>query len=104
MFFVYAIKSLITNRVYIGHSNNWHRRLKEHNSGVVKSTKKDRPWELIAVQEFNSRNKARWKERQMKKSKGSKDKWIIEFAYPPACKPYGLEAGSDSQISYQAIE
>ena len=88
MYFVYAIKSSLTNRIYIGQSNDFKRRLNDHNKGIVRSTKQDRPWELIALQKVNNRNRARWKERQMKKSKDVRDKWMIQYAY-----------GSESEVS-----
>ena len=88
MNFVYAIRSSLTNRIYIGQSNNFKRRLSKHNKGIVRSTKKDIPWELIAVQTVKNRNEARWKERQMKNSKGVRGKWMIQYAY-----------GSESEIS-----
>ena len=68
----------MTNRIYIGHTQNATERLKYHNSGYVKSTVREKPWELIALQEFNSRNEARWVERQLKKSQGTRKKWLKE--------------------------
>ncbi|OGG86874.1 endonuclease [Candidatus Kuenenbacteria bacterium RIFCSPHIGHO2_02_FULL_39_13] len=47
MYYVYILKSLIKNRHYIGYSADLKRRLIEHNSGKVKSTKAMKPWELI---------------------------------------------------------
>ncbi len=76
MFVIYAIKSLTTNRIYIGYTQDLDTRLKYHNSGYVKSTVEDKPWEIIALERFNSRNEARWKERLLKKSKGKRIKWI----------------------------
>jgi putative endonuclease len=76
MYIVYAIKSKISNRVYIGFTGNIEKRLEYHNSGYVKSTKKDRPWELIARERYDKRNDARWKERQLKKSKGGRLRWM----------------------------
>ena len=84
MYAVYAIKSLLSNRIYLGQTNNIERRVREHNAKVVKSTKADCPWEIIAVQQFDKRNDARWKERQLKKSKGIRDKWLLNNACPPA--------------------
>jgi putative endonuclease len=88
MYFVYAIKSSLTNRIYIGQSNDFKRKLNDHNKGIVRSTKQDRPWELIALQEVNNRDRERWKEKQMKKSKAIRDKWMIQYAY-----------GSESEVS-----
>jgi putative endonuclease len=79
MFFVYAIRSLPSKRTYIGHTEDLVERLKYHNSGYVKSTASDIPWQLVARQEFYSRNEARWLEQKLKKSKGTRKKWIEEY-------------------------
>ena len=76
MFNVYAIESLSTKRIYIGHTKDIPKRLKYHNSGNVKSTAKDRPWRLIALKRVQSKNEARWLERSLKKSRGKRFKWI----------------------------
>lgn len=76
MFFVYAIKSLTEERIYIGHTQNIEIRLNYHNSGYVKSTVLHRPWELIAFQEIKNKNEARWIERELKRSREKRIKWI----------------------------
>jgi putative endonuclease len=76
MYLVYAIRSLSKERIYIGHTNNFEKRLQYHNSGYVKSTSNARPWILLASEEFETRNKARWFERELKRSKGKRKKWI----------------------------
>jgi putative endonuclease len=73
---VYAIKSKISGRISVGHTRDIEMRLGYHNSGYVKATKLDRPWELIAIEDFEDRKAARWRERQLKHSKGRKVKWI----------------------------
>lgn len=76
MYFVYAIKSLSKKRVYIGHTQNFDERLRYHNAGYVKSTSGDRPWVLIALEEFKTKSKARWIERGLKKSSNKRMQWI----------------------------
>jgi putative endonuclease len=78
MFDVYAIESLATKRIYIGHTKDIDERLKYHNSGYVKSTTKDRPWRIVALEKVESKNEARWLERSLKKSRGKRLKWIDE--------------------------
>ena len=39
MFFVYALRSLTRNYIYVGLSNNYERRIKEHNEGYEGTTK-----------------------------------------------------------------
>ena len=76
MSFVYAIKSLMEERIYVGNTQNIEIRLKYHNLGYVKSTAKYRPWILIALKEVKNKNEARWIERELKKSRGKRIKWI----------------------------
>ena len=76
MYMVYAIKSLSSDRIYVGQTNDVLRRLKEHNNGLVRSTKMGRPWELIAIQEVNDRNEARWTEKRLKNSHENRFRWI----------------------------
>ena len=73
---VYAIESESVSRVYIGYSNDIEVRLKYHNSGYVKSTAKDRPWRLIALEKIESKKEARWLEHSLKKSRGKRFKWL----------------------------
>jgi putative endonuclease len=73
---VYAIESESVSRVYIGYTNDIEARLKYHNSGYVKSTTKDRPWRLIALEKVESKNEAKWLERTLKKSRGKRLKWV----------------------------
>lgn len=79
MFNVYAIESVAIKRIYIRHTNDIDARLKYHNSGYVKSTAKDRPWRLIALEKVESKDEARWLERSLKKSRGKRVKWIEKY-------------------------
>jgi putative endonuclease len=78
MFWVYGIKSESSGRIYIGQTSNLERRMKQHNSAKVLSTKNDCPWSLVALKEFDTRREARWLEFQLKKSRGRRLKWIRE--------------------------
>jgi len=76
MFYVYAIRSDLAGRIYIGQAENVAARIESHNDGQVRSTKKDRPWNLIAVEEFETRAAARWREHELKKSHGIRMRWM----------------------------
>ncbi|MCX5859923.1 MAG: four helix bundle protein [Proteobacteria bacterium] len=76
MFFIYAIESLPTKQIYIGQTNNIEKRLGYHNSGYIKSTKKRKPWTLLAMEIVEDRKKASWIEKELKESKGKRLKWI----------------------------
>jgi len=68
MYYVYLLKSEKDNRYYIGYSEDAQKRLEEHNSGRVKATKHRRPFILVGYESYDDRNKARWREREVKKS------------------------------------
>ena len=54
------------------------RRLKEHNSGKMKSTKGYIPWEMLQVETYETRQKARNREKYLKSGIGKqniKSKW-----------------------------
>jgi putative endonuclease len=74
--FVYVLYSDRTGRRYIGHTKNLDRRIKEHNTGRVKSTKAGLPWRLIAYKEYSFRSEARWVERSLKNPKKNLDKFL----------------------------
>ena len=76
MFYVYAIKSEVQKRTYIGYTSNIGNRLKYHNSGYVKSTSNGVPWRIVALEKIQDKDEARWIERSLKKSLGKRLKWI----------------------------
>lgn len=70
MYYIYILKSSIKFKHYIGSTDNLERRLSEHNSGKVKSTKAYKPCEMIYTESFNTRNEAFKREKQIKSYKG----------------------------------
>jgi putative endonuclease len=79
MFKVYAIENSEKGRIYIGYTSDVIARLNYHNAGYVKSTSKDKPWRLIAVENFESESEARWSERTLKRSRGQRLRWIQKY-------------------------
>ncbi len=78
MIYVYILKSEISDRFYVGMSENVDKRLREHNSGKVKSTKAFKPWKAFFFESFNTRAEAREQEKFYKSGVGRKiirDKW-----------------------------
>ncbi|NTU95988.1 MAG: GIY-YIG nuclease family protein [Bacteroidales bacterium] len=69
MYFVYILKSLKVLRYYIGSSENVARRLSDHNSGKVKSTKAYRPWKIVHTETYDSKTDALKREKQIKSYK-----------------------------------
>lgn len=58
---VYAIKSLRDGRIYVGMTSDVDRRLSEHNSREVFSTKGFTPWTLIYVEDCGDNRNVRKK-------------------------------------------
>jgi putative endonuclease len=69
-YFVYVLKSKITNSSYVGHTSNPEKRLVEHNNGKSSSTRGKRPWRLVYKEEFPTRSKAASRERYFKSVEG----------------------------------
>ena len=65
-YFVYVLKSKKDNKRYIGFTDNLERRISEHNSGLVKSTKNRRPLELIYFEKFDTKSEAMNREKYFK--------------------------------------
>ncbi len=70
MFFVYAIKSHVDERIYVGITTDVSKRLSEHNSGKTKSTKGYKPWRMIYAESLPSRFEARRREKYLKSGVG----------------------------------
>lgn len=66
MIYVYVLKSLKDEELYIGSSNNLKRRLNEHHKGKAFSTQFRRPFELIYYEAYKDEKDARERERALK--------------------------------------
>ncbi|HNV51870.1 MAG TPA: GIY-YIG nuclease family protein [Tenuifilaceae bacterium] len=67
---VYAIRSKVDDRIYVGFTHDVQKRLLEHNRGETKSTKGYRPWVLVYTEEVDSREEARNLEKYYKSGSG----------------------------------
>ena len=67
MFYVYILKSLKDDKLYIGSTNDLKRRLSEHNNGLNRSTKSRRPFEIRYYEACFSNKDARKREYNLKK-------------------------------------
>ena len=67
MCYVYLLKSGQDDQQYIGSTNDLRRRLFEHSSGLVRSTKSRRPFTLRYYEAYFSEKDARVREYQLKK-------------------------------------
>jgi putative endonuclease len=66
MHYVYVLKGIKDNRIYIGFSSDLKSRLKRHNSGKVKSTQFYKPWQLVYYEAFKAKKDATKREKQLK--------------------------------------
>ncbi|MFH0968990.1 MAG: GIY-YIG nuclease family protein [Patescibacteria group bacterium] len=67
MYYVYLLKSEKDNKFYIGYSSNLKLRIKEHEDGLVESTKHRRPLKLVYYEAYPNKLLAEDRERQLKK-------------------------------------
>jgi putative endonuclease len=70
MWFVYVLKSISNEFIYIGSTNNLKRRLLEHNEGLVLSTKHYAPFEIEAYVALKTEKRARELEKYFKTGSG----------------------------------
>jgi len=71
MYIVYIIKSIkFTNEIYKGFTTNLKQRLKDHNAGNSRHTKKGRLWEIIFYAAFKSKKQAIAFEKYLKSASG----------------------------------
>jgi putative endonuclease len=70
MHVVYVLKSLKKKYFYVGMTNNIERRLIQHNTGQSSSTEPYRPLVLVLKETYDSRQKARDREKYLKSGVG----------------------------------
>ena len=70
MYIVYALRSEVDGRIYVGMTSNLPRRFAEHNSCQVFSTKGYIPWKVIYTEVVENRKVAREREKYWKSGIG----------------------------------
>jgi putative endonuclease len=68
MFYVYILKSIKDNKLYIGSTNDLRRRIADHAKGKVSSTQNRRPLELMYYEAYKIEHDARTREQSLKSS------------------------------------
>jgi putative endonuclease len=83
MYFLYILKSLTSDRSYIGSTQNLEERLKRHNRNAEKATKNRGPWRVIYLEQYSSRSEAVKREKEIKSYKGGEEyrKLLREKSY-----------------------
>ena len=69
MYVVYVLESE-KGKHYTGHTSDLGRRLLEHDSGLCTTTRRDRDWRVVYLEEYCSRTKAIRRERWLKTGLG----------------------------------
>ncbi len=69
-FYVYVLKSISKEFIYVGFTNNLKRRFKEHNDKEELSTKHYAPFELIHYEAYRHEKDAKRREEYFKTTKG----------------------------------
>jgi len=69
-YYVYVLRSLKRDFIYIGYTENLRNRLSEHNSGQNTSTKPYHPFELIFYEAYRNEKDAKRRETYFKTTKG----------------------------------
>jgi putative endonuclease len=78
MFYLYILKNEVTDRFYIGSTNNLERRLKEHLKGKTRTTRVLKTNKLVYKEEYKSEKEARDREKKLKSYKSKKYiEWLI---------------------------
>lgn len=71
-YFVYILLSVKDGKYYIGSTKNVEKRLREHNSGSVLSTKSRRPFQIVYTEEYPNKRDAHRREQKIKSYKGGR--------------------------------
>lgn len=73
MYYVYVLKSVNHEWVYIGVTSDLRTRFSRHNEGLVKSTKFYKPLELVYYEAYKTNNLARKREWELKNNNQQKE-------------------------------
>ena len=77
MYYVYIIESQQSGIFYKGSTNDYVRRLTEHNEGINDYTKGKGPWKLVFVQKFDTKSEALVKGKKLKRCNKEYLRWLI---------------------------
>ncbi|HBT81235.1 TPA: endonuclease [Candidatus Giovannonibacteria bacterium] len=65
-YYIYILESAVSKEYYVGTTSNLERRIRQHNSGRVRSTRPMRPWHLKYQESYPNISSARTREMQIK--------------------------------------
>jgi predicted GIY-YIG superfamily endonuclease len=70
MYYVYILKSINYQQIYIGYTKNLKQRVEDHNCGRSGHTKKYKPWKIVYYSGFEKEHIARSFEEYLKTGSG----------------------------------
>ncbi len=77
MYYVYVLKSIKDNNLYIGFTADLRKRIADHNNGKTKSIKHRIPFKLIYYEAYLDKNDARKRELELK-NKGQQKEFLMK--------------------------
>ena len=77
-YYVYIIKSEKDGTYYKGSSDNYIKRLEEHNAGLSEYTFHKIPWKLIYAEAHPDKRSALIRERKLKRCKVDYFEWLVK--------------------------
>ncbi len=81
MYYIYVLKSIKNNDVYVGYSTDLKRRFSDHNKGFVRATRPNRPWLLVYYEAYKEKRDATKREKQLKMHRAKEDlKKLLRFS------------------------
>ncbi len=76
-YYVYIIESLVDGTMYKGFSQDYLKRLHEHNAGLSKYTSSKMPWKLIFAERCANKTAALIREKQLKRANKEYLRWLL---------------------------
>ena len=73
MYYTYVLESLKDKEFYTGHTGDLKKRFKEHNEGLVDSTRARKPFKLIYYEAYLDKSDAKRREKYLKTGMGKRD-------------------------------
>jgi putative endonuclease len=77
MYYVYILESLVDGDYYKGSTEDFAKRLIQHNNGESQFTKTKMPWKLVFIRSFETKKEALIEEKRLKKCNKQYLKWMI---------------------------
>ncbi len=77
MYYVYILESLVDGDFYKDSTENYIKRLNEHNNGESQFTRSKMPWKLVFARQFVTKREAIIEEKRLKKCNKEYLRWLV---------------------------